>query len=863
MKQDIIYLRKNWNRDALSFTPKNGGNNMKNTAKWLSILLVMLLLIGCVALVSCGGTPTPDPGPGPNPPPDPPKTKYVYSGMTEDGISWGITKKNELELFVEGNGTEHMDDYSSTERPDWAPYAKMINSLVIKDGVDQIGAYAFADLKWLWFAEIGDDVEEIHESAFEGCISLMSIYLGGSVETIEKNAFRYCYHLVEVANDSDLNVKAGTSNHGMLGNYALSVHSGTQEYMEDDNGFIYIVEKKGAYLVGYVGEEETVVLPDDIEGEEFVIAPYAFAGNSILKELDLGGAKEVMPYAFAGDLALRTVTVTNKTKVLHPYAFAGNKTIREVKISGVKEVGSNAFENASGLVKATVSGFDIPAGMFRHCKSLEVVSISGAKTIGTAAFYGCDKLRSATIPSSLTTISEYAFYGTALRSVVFPEGLTTIGDDAFRDCYSLNSVTLPSTLKSIGEGAFFSAHALVEVINKSPLTIEADRSTNGYVGFYAFVIHKGETQIKKERDFNFITAEGKTYLLGYTGTSSNISLPATLGGASYYIHSCAFYGMEIDTLTFPTSGVTGIGYRAFAYTQIRDAVTIPGTVERVGTESFYASTIKHVIFGGGVKVIGQAAFKNCYSLCIAEQKKGTDSIQKIEIEGFYASGLVSFRMPTSLTSIGDRAFKDCFTLLEVIKNNQTLNVSVGNTACGYIAYYAKKVEASSATSKVIEVDGYLFYKGAIVYLAGYVGTETTLILPKKVTGVTTYEIAPYAFYNRSDITGVAVTANSTINKFAFAGCENLETVFLTKNLNNIKAFAFTGCNPNLSIMTDARRAGSGWAEGWNAAEVAFAIAPDGPDSNSALEVVDQVNKYYIINMDLDYDVYLALMGIKE
>lgn len=840
---------------------------MKNTAKWLSILLAVLLLIGCVALVSCGGTPTPDPNQGGtgngggNNPPDPPKTKYLYSGMTEDGISWGITKKNVLELYVEGNGTEHMQDYSSTERPAWAPYAKYINSLVVDDGVDRIGAYAFADLKWLWFAEIGDDVEEIHESAFEGCISMMSIYLGASVEKVEKNAFRYCYHLAEVANDSDLNVKAGTSDHGMLGNYALSVHSGPQEYKEDDNGFIYIVDKKGAYLIGYVGEEESVVLPGDIDGDDYVIAPYAFAGNTVLKELDLGGAQEVMPYAFAGDLALHTVTITNKTKTLHPYAFAGNKTIQEVKLSGVKTVGSNAFENASGLVKATVSGVDISDGMFRHCKALQTVSISGAKSIGVAAFYGCEKLKNVTIPTSVTAIGEYAFYNTAIRTLTLPEGLLTIGDDAFRDCFSLNSVVLPSTLKTIGDGAFFGAQALVEVINKSPLNIEADRSANGYVGFYAFVIHKGETQIKKQNDFHYITAEGQTYLLGYSGTSSNLTLPANLGGSSYYIHSCAFYGMEIDTLTFPTSGVTGIGYRAFAYTQIRDAVAIPGTVTRVGTESFYGSTLKKVTFGKGVQVIGQAAFKYCYSLCVAEQKKSDDSIQKIEMDAFYGSGLVSFRMPSTLSSIGDRAFKECFTLLEVINNKKNMDINAGKTSCGYIAYYAKKVETADGTSKVLDVDGFLFYKGAIVYLAGYIGTESNLVLPKKVSGVTTYEIAPYAFYNRTDITSVAVTANSTINKYAFAGCVNLEAVFLTKNVNNVKVYAFADCHPNLSIMTDARRTASGWVEGWNAAEVSYALAPDGSDSNTALEVVGQVNKYYIVNMDLDYDIYLELMGL--
>ncbi len=845
---------------------------MKQTAKWLSLLLVMLLLVGCVAamLVSCGGTEEPDPNPD-NPTPKPndeedeednKRKKYLFSGMTEDGISWGITKKNVLELYVEGGDTEHMDDYSSTDRPDWAPYAKYINSLEIGEGVDRIGAYAFTDLKWLWFAEVGDEVEEIHESAFEGCISLMSVYLGSSLESIDQNAFRYCYRLAEVANDSDLRIKAGNSDHGMVGYYAMTVHSDVPEYSEDDDGFIYVENKGKYYLVGYIGEEESVTLPESKDGDDYIIAPYAFAGNTVIKELNLGGAKEIMSYAFAGDQALVSVTVTNKTKTIHPYAFADTKHLQEVKITGVSTVSNNAFEGATALVKATVSGTDISDGMFRNCTNLHTVSISGAKVIGKAAFYGCEKLESATLPTTLTTIGEYAFYGAGLRAVVLPEGVTTIGDDAFRGCHNLNTVTLPSSLKTIGDHAFFDATALIEVINKSSIEVVTDSGLNGYVGFYAKTIHSGDSKIGAEKGFYYITLPEGTYLLGYSGTSANISLPATVDGKAYYIYDRAFYGREIDTLTFPTTGVMGIGYQAFAYTKIRDAVTIPGTVTRVGTEAFLSSTVKRVTFGAGVKVIGQGAFKYCYSLGIAEQKKGYDSITTIEADAFYGSGLVTFRMPTTLTKIGNRAFKLCYTLLEVIDNGNNLGISVGKTANGYIAYYAKKVENVGATSKIVEEDGYLFYKGAVAYLVGYIGSESDLIIPKKATGITTYEIAPYAFYNRSDITSVAITGNSTVGSFAFAGCDNLQAVFLSKYLKKIKAFAFDNSNPALCIIAEARKAESGWENNWNCAESTPAVLPDGSDTGTAVDIERQTNKIYIVNYDIDYDIYLALMGLE-
>ena len=48
-------------------------------------------------------------------------------------------------------------------------------------------------------------------------------------------------------------------------------------------------------------------------------------------------------------------------------------------------------------------------------------------------------------------------------SVRFKEGLQTIEDEAFRDCSSLESITLPSTVTEIGIYAFYGCSNLREV----------------------------------------------------------------------------------------------------------------------------------------------------------------------------------------------------------------------------------------------------------------------------------------------------------------------------------------------------------------------------------------------------------------
>ena len=59
----------------------------------------------------------------------------------------------------------------------------------------------------------------------------------------------------------------------------------------------------------------------------------------------------------------------------------------------------------------------------------------------------------ATLPASLTTIEDEAFYGTNLDVVYIPEGVTSIGANAFKNC-GLKRAVLPKTVTSIGSGAF-------------------------------------------------------------------------------------------------------------------------------------------------------------------------------------------------------------------------------------------------------------------------------------------------------------------------------------------------------------------------------------------------------------------------
>ncbi len=126
------------------------------------------------------------------------------------------------------------------------------------------------------------------------------------------------------------------------------------------------------------------------------------------------------------------------------------------------ENGVKYLYNASAISNTSIVSYT-----FEFCRTLIDITIpSSVTTIDPWAFYGLSSLESIDLSgcTNLTTISGAAFSDCyALKNITLPEGLKTISHDAFYMCYYLESITLPDSLTTINSYAFQECSRLTSI----------------------------------------------------------------------------------------------------------------------------------------------------------------------------------------------------------------------------------------------------------------------------------------------------------------------------------------------------------------------------------------------------------------
>ncbi len=359
-----------------------------------------------------------------------------------------------------------------------------------------------------------------------------------------------------------------------------------------------------------------------------------------LQSVIIGAGETIGASAFANCANLTTIVIPNTVTTVDDTAFVGCNTIttatvpacaiqalvkdqlQSIVINGGDSIPEGAFSDCVTLTSVTLadSVTVIHKDAFRGCTALNQIAFSEfVNSIGESAFYGCSSMTEIVIPKSVETIGNNAFarcvsvnrivvdatnsnycnignvlyskdgktlllYAAGSRETTFaiPDSVETIAANAFYNAVSLVRIEVGANVNKIGDTAFSACYKLLEIYNRSGLTIEAGKSGNGNIAGNdkkLVNVYTDPQNSKLSTDGGFLLytwadgeASTRVILLAYTGDETVVTIPASVTEVYKY----ALLGSDVTSVTIAKT-VTELGNAVFKNCDDLVTITYGGT----------------------------------------------------------------------------------------------------------------------------------------------------------------------------------------------------------------------------------------------------------------------------------------------
>ena len=330
-------------------------------------------------------------------------------------------------------------------------------------------------------------------------------------------------------------------------------------------------------------------------------------------------------------------------------------------------------------------------------------------------------------------------------------------------------------------------HNWNEATCKRPKTCTVCAQTEGALGNHQYMV-TSSVEPTSTKD-GFVTYTCKYCALTYTDI-----LPAVGSAGLVYKDNgdgtCTVVGIGTCTdkhVVIPRyhngSKVTTIAKRAFYNCSTFTEITIPDTVNDIGTQIFYKCSSLHTVYYNGTYGSRENPFLS------------EPSIKKVVFGGKYVPDEVCFRMTQysggpnavegksyieevvildGVTTIGFSAFEDCYSLISVVIPDSV----------DFIKDFAfegcKNLKEINLPAGITSIRRYVFSRCSSL---------VDVTIPE---GVVT--IGEGAFYHCSNLTRILIPEGVTsIGEDAFQGCNALTRIVIPEGVTSIGSYAFFNC----------------------------------------------------------------------
>lgn len=677
-----------------------------------------------------------------------------------------------------------------------------LKSVTIPNTITSIGNSAFLRCKSLTTITLPNSITSLGSSTFQECISLKSINIPNNIATIESETFRSCRSLESVIIPNSvtrINTWAFAYCESLKSFVMPNSVTSTENYIFYECRSLTSLTLSNSLtrierdICQHCSALESIIIPDGVES----IGGYAFYGCSSLKSIAIpNSVKTIEDNTFDGCHSLSSLTISTNVKHIDGCAFCST-SLSSIKVN-TNSITEFVESNLLSLLFETagVSWYNLPDGIHVYIDGVEqtghLVIPEGTTSINRFAFCQCKDITSVEVPSSVTSIGEYAFYGlqTVHINATTPPAITStniINENAFivlPDAATL--ATYQSTpiweefgtrlvtkdamqLREVTVAANNSLSSLHKTIGEENLLNTIQLKVHGSINSYDIMLIRNKMLNLRYLDLSDAEVKACPYEY-YSGFCTHDNK----------LEDHSFSELNLRVVHLPKN-LEEI-YECFLSCPLLDTVYCQPGLKRIGTSAFNnCPSLRYVGVHEGLKEIGDYAF---YSTPNLHTVNLPSTLESIGSYAFHSSGINAVTIPANVSYIGSEAFRGCKMESLAFPANGKLNT------------ISSEIFSDLSNLKTIDWENsnitHIEYRG----MANCPQLKITAF-PRNLR-----YISDYAFESCSSIDSIVLPARlEEIGAHAFQYCHSVKVIKIPSTVRQIHDNAFYGCSNVTSVYT--------------------------------------------------------------